>query len=85
MSRHRHWHHRFWFVGRRTDLPVVPIGRRRASLWRRANHGHFFPRPVPVDRGAYRDRHERWVRDAMDERCVTDERAALGRWSRVGL
>jgi hypothetical protein len=31
------------------------------------------PRPVPT-RGAFRDRHERWVRDAVDALATQDER-----------
>jgi hypothetical protein len=36
-------------------------------------------------RGAYRDRHGRWVRDAMDAGGAADERAGCGRRSRVVL
>jgi hypothetical protein len=39
-------------------------------------------RPAPT-RGAYRDRHGRWARDAMDEGRAADECVALGRQSRV--
>jgi hypothetical protein len=34
-------------------------------LRRRANQWFLFARLAPT-RGAYRDRHERWVRDAVD-------------------
>jgi hypothetical protein len=36
-------------------------------------------------RGAFRDRHGRWVRDAVDAACADDERAWRGRRSRVVL
>ena len=52
----------------RTDLPVVPICRRRPRLPEAPETLHV--RPVPrLSRGALRDRHERWVRDAMDARA----------------
>jgi hypothetical protein len=41
-------------------------------------------RPGPF-RGAYRDRHERWVRDAMDAAARKTKRACSGRRSRVVL
>jgi hypothetical protein len=37
------------------------------------------------NRGAYRDRHERWVRDAVDAVAAQDERGQSGRRSRVVL
>jgi hypothetical protein len=46
-------------------LPVVPICRRPLLLRRRANHNDPLARPAAA-RGALRDRHERWKRDAMD-------------------
>jgi hypothetical protein len=36
-------------------------------------------------RGAFRDRHERWMRDAMDALVSPDERRRRGRRSRVVL
>jgi hypothetical protein len=42
------------------------------------------PHSAPA-RGAYRDRHGRWARNAMDGGCVADERAIFGRRSRVVL
>jgi hypothetical protein len=36
-------------------------------------------------RGALRDRHERWARDAMDTLAAPDERGQSGRRSRVVL
>jgi hypothetical protein len=36
-------------------------------------------------RGAYRDRHGRWARGAMDARAATDERGLSGRRRRVVL
>jgi hypothetical protein len=38
-----------------------------------------------LQRGAFRDRHERWVRDAMDAFEAQDERIVSGRRSRVVL
>jgi predicted Fe-S protein YdhL (DUF1289 family) len=35
-------------------------------LPRRANHKHLFGHPAASARGAFRDRHERWLWDAMD-------------------
>jgi len=35
-----------------------------------------FPRPAPV-RGAFRDRHERWARDAMDAGVREDEALSI--------
>jgi hypothetical protein len=40
---------------------------------------------VPPHRGAFRDRHERRARDAVDAGCATDEGADRGRRSRVVL
>src|SRR5690349_339395 len=40
--------------------------------------------PVPA-RGAFRDRHERWARDAMDAATRNDEACRCGRPSRVVL
>ena len=68
----------------RTDLPVVPTCRRRIRLRRRANQKHFSARPASA-RGAFRDRHGRWKRDAMDAHGRADERGRSGRRSRVGL
>jgi hypothetical protein len=41
-------------------------------LRRRANQWLLFARPA-LDRGALRDRHERWLRDAMDVLASHDE------------
>jgi predicted Fe-S protein YdhL (DUF1289 family) len=38
----------------------------RTRLPRRANHEHLFGHPAASARGAFRDRHERWLWDAMD-------------------
>ena len=57
-------------------LPVVPLCRRPAALLNTPNQQHPSARPVPT-RGAYRDRHGRWVRDAMDASDAVDESAAL--------
>ena len=40
---------------------------------------------IPCSQGAYRDRHGRWVRDAMDAVVTQDERHQSGRRSRVVL
>jgi hypothetical protein len=40
------------------------------------NHLHNPRHPGP-HKGAFRDRHERWVRDAMDARSAKDESAHL--------
>jgi hypothetical protein len=38
----------------------------------------FIPSTIPSQkRGAYRDRHERWVRDAVDASDATDESVIL--------
>jgi hypothetical protein len=47
---------------------------------------NYNPRRPALSRGAFRDRHGRWARDAMDAGCVADEqRLARGRRSRVVL
>ena len=56
------------------ELPVVPICRRglilifRIQLDAAPNQRHLLARPAST-RGAFRDRHERWARDAMDAIC----------------
>jgi hypothetical protein len=52
-------------MGVMRKLPVVPLCRRPAVLLETPNQPHPSAHPVPP-RGAYRDRHGRWVRDAMD-------------------
>jgi hypothetical protein len=47
-------------------LPVAPTCRIQTRLPRRANHKHLFGHPAASARGAFRDRHERWLWDAMD-------------------
>jgi hypothetical protein len=42
------------------------------------------PHPVPA-RGALRDRHGRWARDAMDAFVLSDVQQGCGRQRRVGL
>jgi hypothetical protein len=50
------------------------------------NHLHKPRRPAPLNRGAFRDRHGRWVRDAVDAFGAKDERIfESGRRSRVVL
>jgi hypothetical protein len=41
--------------------------------------------PSRPDRGAHRDRHERWAGYAVDARAARDERSSCGRRSRVVL
>jgi hypothetical protein len=53
-------------------------------LRRRANQWFLFAR-LALTRGAYRDRHGRWARDAMDAVVWPDERRQCGRRSRVVL
>jgi predicted Fe-S protein YdhL (DUF1289 family) len=48
------------------QLPVAPTCRMQTRLPRRANHKHLFGHPAASARGAFRDRHERWLWDAMD-------------------
>jgi hypothetical protein len=55
-------------------IPLVPSGKSVVAL-----------RASRLTRGAYRDRHERWVRDAMDVMAPPDERRYRGRRSRVVL
>jgi hypothetical protein len=45
----------------------------------------FNERIPHLERGALRDRHERWARNAMDEGTATDECRCRGRRSRVVL
>jgi hypothetical protein len=56
----------------------------RSILIARANQLHFYRHPAPT-RGAYRDRHGRWARGAMDVKVPQDERHLSGRRSRVVL
>ena len=44
----------------------------------------YFARPAST-RGAYRDRHGRWKRDAMDALTLPDEQGRSGRRRRVVL
>ena len=55
------------------NLPVVLICRMATALPNTPNQLHVSACPVPT-RGAYRDRHGRWVRDAMDALVTQDER-----------
>src|ERR1700733_12078498 len=48
------------------------------------NHFYIAPRSV-LARGAFRDRHERWVRDAVDARSALTKALICGRRSRVVL
>ena len=58
------------------DLPVVPIGRSRHPLIATPNQNQN-PAIPSLIRGAYRDRHERWVRDAVDVGGASDESVCL--------
>jgi len=49
-----------------------------------ANRVYILGHPEPT-RGAFRDRHERWVRDAVDAGALCDELRSRGRRSRVVL
>jgi hypothetical protein len=49
-------------------LPVVPICRRREVLLK-IGIDDIFPRIPCPQRGALRDRHECWARDAMDAKA----------------
>jgi hypothetical protein len=51
------------------DLPVVPFWACTVGQIT----GSISPVPLPL-RGAFRDRHERWKRDAVDARMPNDER-----------
>jgi hypothetical protein len=67
------------------DLPVVPMCRRHASLWRRANHWHFFARPVPDERGAWPivtsvGRGMRWTRMVRETKRIDADGEVV--WSR---
>ncbi len=55
------------------NLPVVPLCRRRAALPKTPNQWLPSARPA-LSRGALRDRHGRWVRDAVDAVATQDER-----------
>jgi hypothetical protein len=54
------------------DLPVVPMRRRHVALRISANQRHL-PRIPRFSRGAFRDRHGRWARGAMDACSARDE------------
>jgi len=54
-------------------LPVVLLCRRPTALPKTPNQRHISRRPASP-RGAFRDRHERWVRDAVDALVSQDER-----------
>jgi len=65
-------------------LPVVPICRSSQRLISTPNHRQNPPHPVPT-RGAFRHRHGRWARDAVDAIVSRGERHQSGRRSRVVL
>jgi hypothetical protein len=50
-----------------------------------SNPNHFYIVAIPHPQGAYRDRHGRWARDAMDAACQETNDIARGRRSRVVL
>jgi len=58
----------------RFACPALPI-----KIFRFTFHpNHFYiPRHPGPHKGAFRDRHGRWARDAMDARCAKDESAPL--------
>src|SRR5437868_14214032 len=57
-------------------LPVVLLCRRPTALPKTPNQLHS-PAVPPRSRWAFLDRHERWVRDAVDVGGAADERADL--------
>ena len=69
-------------------LHVVPICRTSPALRCRANQNDALAHPAPI-RGAARDRHGHWERDAMDAhrraQLLRDERRVCGRRNRVVL
>jgi hypothetical protein len=67
------------------NLPVAPTCRMPLRLPRRANHPHLFGHPAASARGALRDRHERWLWDAMGAVLAIDDRRGRVRRSRVVL
>jgi hypothetical protein len=52
-------------MGAMRELPVAPICRKVNLLPVTPNQWHFAVLPCPL-KGALRDRHECWARDAMD-------------------
>jgi hypothetical protein len=58
--------------GQISDFPVQPPGEKYFAFrfGRNSNRAIAIPRS---SRGAFRDRHERWVRDAMDAVMPSDE------------
>jgi hypothetical protein len=59
-------------VGRKARVRVQPTSKN--FLLARLLEAALSIRPSCSSRGAFRDRHERWVRDAMDAAVSQDER-----------
>jgi hypothetical protein len=57
---------------RQSDLPVVPTCRSSPTLRASPNQTHRPRHPAPAG-GAFRDRHGRWARDAVDAFGARDE------------
>ncbi|CCE04298.1 hypothetical protein BRAS3843_1040026 [Bradyrhizobium sp. STM 3843] len=66
--------------------PITPVqtSREKYSRFAFSEFVVCSSRPASM-RGALRDRHERWVRDAMDVQGATDECGRRGRSSRMVL
>lgn len=58
------------------DTPC-PVPAAKIFLFPPTPTQHYKPRVPPPLRGAYRDRHGRWVRDAVDARGARDVRASI--------
>jgi hypothetical protein len=71
-------------VTHQTDLPRPVVARKIFRFSANPNHLYNRRHPVPA-RGAYRDRHGRKVRDAMDAVAHKTNAAIRGRRSRVVL
>jgi hypothetical protein len=57
-------------------LPVQPLPKKINPFAICPNQIHKPRRPAPLNRGAFRDRHERWGPDAVDAFSAKDERMA---------
>ena len=67
-------------IGKSVSSPL------RKIFWFTFDPNHFYISSYPAPtRGAFRDRHGRWARDAMDAACQKTNDVARGRRSRVVL
>jgi hypothetical protein len=71
-------------VGQIAESHVQPCVKKYFDSLLSQNHFYIHRCPGP-HRGAFRDRHGRWVRDAMDAACQKTNDIARGRRSRVVL